>query len=164
MNGVFSRETKEKIIEIYNSLFDSVIVDQGRVFMQSSRDIIDTRNCQESINLVTGLDSYTSAVNLQDLIEYSSFPGTKARVNLNIQYSRSNISGNSAEIYSYHTIFDAFEYTEDRNLVLPGIIETVGDNLIRLEYLGGTIRLFPLSQRITECIINNCTVIYGNFR
>lgn len=161
--GVFSDRTKEKIVEAYSSIFDSIVVSQGEVFMQSPRSVIDTKTCQESISLVTGLDSYTSAINLQDLIEYSSSPGTKARVNLNIQYSKVNSSGSDVAVYSYHTIFDAFKYTEDRDLVLPGIVEVIGDNLIRLEYLGGTIRLFPISLSITECIINNCTVIYGNF-
>ena len=131
--------------------------------MKSPKRVMDTEKCQESLDLVRGLDSYTTSLDLRDLIEYSSQPKTMARTTLSIRYSKIDSLGTGAKIYSYHTIFKAFEYDESRNLILPNIIEVIGNNLIRLEYFGGTIRLFPISPSITECIINDCTVIYGNF-
>lgn len=163
LSRVLTEETKEKIIESYSSIFDSIRIGQDEVYMKSPKIVMNTEECQESLDLVMGLDSYTVSLDLRDLIEYSSQPKTMARTTLSIRYSKINSGGNDASIYSYHTIFKAFEYDENRNLILPDIIEVIGNNLIRVEYLGGTIRLFPISPSITECIINDCTVIYGNF-
>lgn len=161
--GVLGDETKATIRDMYCSIFDFTNAVPSEAFMNSTKSVINISECQESIDLVCGLDSYTDTVSIRELIEYSSYPRTTGKVNLSIRYSKLNNDETNAIVYNYNTIFKAFEYTEDRELVLEDLVEIIDDNLIRLEYLGGIIRLFPISSRITECIINNCTVIYGNF-
>ena len=120
-----------------------------------------TSECQESINIIKGVDSYTNSLDLSELIEYSSYPGVSCRLDLSIKYSK--VENSIVSVYDYFTIIKAFEYDKDRNLVIEDTIEDIGD-LIRIEYFNGTLRLFPKSPKISECIINDCTVIYGKFR
>ena len=90
-----------------------------------------------------------------------------ARLDISIKYSKLNDERTEASINNYFTTFKAFEYDVNRNLIMENTIEIINDNtgdLVKIEYFNGIIRLFPLSPRITECIINDCTVIYGKFR
>ncbi len=163
--GELDSETKARISEAYSEIFDSNMTASEEVcFMGSSKSVMNTSEGQESIDLIKGFDSYTNSLNIGELIEYSSYPRISGRVDLSIQYSK--INGNDVRIYNYFTTFKAFEYDRDRNLTIENMIEIIKDteDLIRIEYLGGTIRLFPISSRISECIINDCTVIYGKFR
>lgn len=166
--GNLSSETKDRITEVYTSIFDdSMIAHEEVCFLGSSKNVMKTSECQESIDIIKGPDSYTSSLSLCELIEYSSYPKTSARVDMSIKYSKLNDEMNEASIYTYFTSFKAFEYDRDRNLGIENMIEVISDtteDLIRIEYLGGIVRLFPVSPRITECIINDCTVIYGKFR
>lgn len=166
--GDLSSETKERITEAYTSIFDDSMIAQEEVcFMGSSKSVMRTSECQESINIIKGPDSYTSSLSLCELIEYSSYPKVSARVDMSVKYSKLTNDLSDASIYTYFTTFKAFEYDRDRNVDLENMVEIINDDtedLVRIEYLGGIIRLFPVSPRITECIINDCTVIYGKFR
>jgi hypothetical protein len=166
--GDISSEEKEYITEVYSSIFDNTMTAKEEVcFMGSSKSVMNTSEGQESIDLITGLDSYTSSLSLCELIEYSSYPRISARVDISIKYSKLNNDMSEASIYNYFTTFKAFGYNKDRKLEIENMVEIISDNtedLIRIEYLGGIIKLFPVSPRITECIINDCTVIYGKFR
>lgn len=166
--GKLSENTKSEISEAYENIFDTseVAASEEVCFLGSSKRIMNTSECQESIDLIKGYDSYTFSLNLKDLIEYSSYPGTTAKVRLSLRYSKINSEGTEASIYSYYTTFSAFEYTSNSELIIENMIEIIKDteDLIRIEYLDGTLQLFPVSQRISECIINDCTIIYGKFR
>lgn len=166
--GDLSSETKERITEAYTSIFDDSMIAQEEVcFMGSSKSVMRTSECQESIDIIKGPDSYTPSLSLCELIEYSSYPKVSARVDMSVKYSKLTNDLSDASIYTYFTTFKAFEYDRDRNVDLENMVEIISDDtedLVRIEYLGGIIRLFPVSPRITECIINDCTVIYGKFR
>lgn len=166
--GDLNDETRERVFEFYENLFDATEGAHEEVcFMGSSKDVINTSDCQESISLVKGFDSYTNSVDLNDLIEYSSYPGTSARVDISIRYSKINDEESVAYIYNYFTTFKAFWYNENRELIIEDTIETISDDtddLVRIEYLGGIIKVFPVSPMVSECIINDCTIIYGNLR
>lgn len=166
--GDLSSETKERITEAYTSIFDDSMIAREEVcFMGSSKSVMRTSECQESIDIIKGPDSYTSSLSLCELIEYSSYPKVSARVDMSVKYSKLTNDLSDASIYTYFTTFKAFEYDRDRNIDLENMVEIISDDtedLVRIEYLGGIIRLFPVSPRITECIINDCTVIYGKFR
>ena len=166
--GDLSSETKELITEAYTDIFDDTMTAREEVcFLGSSKNVMRTSECQESIDMIKGLDSYTSSLSLCELIEYSSYPRTSARVDMSVRYSKLNNEMNEASVYNYFTTFKAFEYDRNRNLELENTIEIINDgteDLVRIEYLGGIVRLFSVSPKITECIINDCTVIYGKFR
>ena len=133
--------------------------------MKSAKTIRDLSLTENSIDLIKGLDSYTNSVSLKELIEYSSTPNLTGKVDLSIQYSKK--VGGTYKIYNYDTSFCAFKYNDNRNLDIENSIEIIedgGENLIQLEYLSGVIKVLPLSTKITECIINNCTIIYGQLR
>ena len=159
-------EVRNKITEMYEEKFDSE-EPQDSHFLVSLKNPINTSECLESIDIIKGYDSYTSSLSLCELIEYSSNPGISARVDLSIRYSKIDSSGIYATVYNYFTMFKAFEYSRDGNLNVENTVEIINDesnDLIRIEYLGGIIRLFPISDTISECIINDCTIVYGKFR
>lgn len=166
--GDLDPEVKTLIDDMYAEKFDSsgISSEEGICFSESTRDPMDTSECQESINIIKGFDSYTSSLSLCELMEYSSNPGTTARVDLSIRYSKINSDGMSANVYNYFTTFEAFRYDSERNLISENMIESIKSGtteLIRIEYFGGIIRLFPVSDMISEYIINDCTIIYGKF-
>ena len=133
--------------------------------MKSSKTLRDLSVTENSIDLIKGLDSYTNSVSLKELIEYSSTPNLTGKVDLSIQYSKK--VGGTYKIYNYDTSFCAFKYNNNRDLDIENSIEIIEDgdeNLIQIEYLSGTIKILPISAKITECIINNCTIIYGQLR
>lgn len=159
-------EVRNKITEMYEDKFDSE-EPQDSHFLVSLKNPMNTSECLESIDIIKGYDSYTSSLSLCELIEYSSNPGISARVDLSIRYSKIDSSGIHATVYNYFTMFKAFEYSRDGNLNVENTVEIINDesnDLIRIEYLGGIIRLFPISDTISECIINDCTIVYGKFR
>lgn len=165
--GELDESTKELIDSKYYELgLDPSDASNTVRYMISPKSALDTSECQKSINVILGTDSYTNSLNLFDLINYSSYPGTTCRIDLSVRYSKLNSYGNSADIYNYFTNIEAFKYDEDRNLNVENIIEIIGDTeeLVRIEYFNGTLRLFPVSPKVTECIINDCTVVYGKFR
>lgn len=163
-----SEETKNTIEEMYSDSFDQGTVASEEVcFLKSLKDALNTSKYQESIDLVKGYDSYTNSLSLIELIEYSPYPGTTGRIDLSIKYSKVSSDNTSVSVYNYFTMFKAFEYSNGGVLYIDDTIEIIhdtSDDLIRVEYLGGTIRLFPISHKISECIIDNCTLVYGNLR
>lgn len=67
---------------------------------------------------------------------------------------------------NYKTTFSAFNYRYQENdggLVLESEdwIKVIGDDEIQVEFIEGILKALPLSNDVSECIISNCTVIYG---
>ena len=168
ITGEIDERTAMLISDKYYEIFDTnTDANEEICFLRSSKNTLDTSEYQVPVDLIKGYDSYTNSVNICELIEYSSYPRTTGRVDLSIKYSKINLDTNIATVYNYSTIFKAFEYDNNRELSIENTVEIISDgneDLIRIEYFGGTIRLFPVSDKISECIINECTVIYGNFR
>ena len=163
--GTLDSSVKAQIDAAYSEIFDSSLTaSEEMCFLESTKNVMDTSKCQESIDIIKGSDSYTSGLSLRELIEYSSYPGISARLDMSIKYSVLGSNLEDPTIYTYFTTIDAFRYDNDRNLILEDTVENIGDDLIRLEYFGGVVKLFPISPQISECIINDCTIIYGNFR
>jgi len=155
--GDLSRETKELIDEKYKELFgDSLNADEELRFLSSTNNIAD-KEIEESIDLIKSFDSYTNTVNLNELINYSTDAYINCRVDLTILYSIRGV------IYNYNTMFTAFDYNAHQILNIYNTIENI-NNYVQLEYINGTIKVIPISQEVNECIINNCTIIYGKFR
>ena len=103
--------------------------------------VLDFVEFENSITFDLLSDSeYTSIVNLSDI------KGTYGMAEVCIKYS---IGDN---IKSYNTIIDIFG---------GNVIEEI-DDVVVLEYIGKVLKAIPKSNTISECIINNCRVTYGN--
>lgn len=155
--GKLDRETIERVDDKYRELFgDGLNAGEELSFLSSTNSLME-KESQESIDLIKGFDSYTNTVSLNELISYSTEPGLNCRVDLTILYSK------DGEIYNHNTMFTAFDYSEHQLLNIYNTIENI-NNLVQLEYINGVIKVIPISQEVNECIINNCTVIYGKFK
>ena len=105
-------------------------------------------------------DSYTNIVSLSNLKSLNISTGVEAKVDLEIQYSLSN---SSYGIFNHHTVFSAFECIEKGGAIITNsynFIELV-NNKVQIEYIDDIIRVLPISDDVTECIISNCIVTYG---
>ena len=155
--GDLDRETQELVNRKYIELFgDGLNSSEELRFLSSTNNIAD-KEIEESIDLIKSFDSYTNTVDLNELINYSTEAYINCRVDLTILYSISGI------IYNYNTMFTAFDYNANQVLNIYNTIENI-NNRVQLEYINGTIKVIPTSQEVNECIINNCTVIYGKFK
>lgn len=155
--GDLDRETVERVNRKYIELFgDNLNAGEELRFLSSTNGIAD-REIEESIDLIKSFDSYTNTVSLNELINYSTDPYINCRVDLTVLYSK------EGTIYNYNTMFTAFDYNAHGTLNVYNTIEDI-NGLVQLEYINGVIKVIPMSQEVNECIINNCTVIYGKFK
>jgi hypothetical protein len=155
--GDLDRETKDLIDKKYIELFgDGLKANEELRFLSSTNNISD-KEIIESMDLIKSFDSYTNTVDLNELINYSTDAYINCRVDLTILYSINGV------IYNYNTMFTAFDYNAHQVLNMYNTIETI-NNRIQLEYINGTIKVIPTSQEVNECIINNCTAIYGKLK
>lgn len=155
--GELKKETIEEVDKKYIELFgDNSDATEEINFLLSTNNLADTE-IEASIDLIKGFDSYTNTVSLNELINYSTKSGTSGRVSLTVLYSIQDT------IRSHNTMFEAFNYDSLQNLQIENMIEDI-DGLVQLEYINGVIKVIPISKDVDECIINNCTVIYGRIK
>ena len=154
--GDLSSRAGELVKEKYSELFGTDLNASEELRFLSSTNRVPDRVLEESIDLIKSFDSYTNTVSLNELINYSTDANLTCRVDLTILYSTEET------IYNYNTMFTAFDYNSDKVLNIYNTIEDI-NNLIQLEYINGIIKVIPTSKTVNECIINNCTAIYGKF-
>ena len=104
-------------------------------------------------------DVYTDSLSIINLISPTKL--YKAKVDLGIQYVK-NLNSSGTKIYNYRTSFSAINKEEIKNdLLSGGWIEDI-NNDVQIEYISGVVKVSPISSEVTECIISNCTLTYGN--
>lgn len=124
--------------------------------MYSSSEItFDLINYTVSLDLIDW-DEYTNTVSLVKIANFFQKPGIEAKVDLSIKY---NIDG---VISAQDISFKGFEYNDDSELQREDFITTLED--VQLEYINGEVRLVPVNDNISECVISNCLVSYGNIK
>ena len=133
-------------------------------FFNDSKSEIDFLN--ESNNLAVlvdhNSDTYTNSVDIRSILSGKICENniTSAKVDLSVQFSKQ--LDNSTVVITHDTTFEGFSIMNGK-LVMPNFTETIGEDVL-VEFVGGIIRVFPQNDRVVECIINNCSVIYGNFK
>lgn len=142
----------------YEKILEEMTGQEINLFSTSTRGI-DLVSGKQTIDVVSiNGDSYTNMISLVPLKEHIISEGISAKVDLMIAYVSSG-----SPLYHY-TTFQAFSYEKGKNgevgLVEEPWIEDVGED-VRVEYVNGILRVLPLTSKITECIISNCTVEYG---
>lgn len=126
----------------------------------SSKSEFDFLNESNSIAVLVGYnsDTYTNSVDIKSVLSGKICENnvSSLKVDLSIQYTK------GGSIVNHDTTFQGFKI-ENEKLVMSNFIENVMED-ITIEYLNGIIRVFPASSNVGECIISNCSVIYGNFK
>lgn len=156
--GDLYSDTEELVNRKYIELFGDGLNAGEELGFLSSTNSIQEKESEVSIDLIKSFDSYTNTVSLNELINYSTEAYISCRVDLTVLYSKSD-----GIIYNHNTKFTAFDYGPTQTLNIYNTIENI-DSLVQLEYINGVIKVIPTSQEVNECIINNCTVIYGKLR
>lgn len=122
----------------------------------SSKVSIDLLEGTISFNMIKS-DEYTNIVNLVGL-EGGLRGGMSCQVEMSVHYTL------DGSVHGETLTFTAFECSEDSetvNINRENFVTTLGN--VSVEYLDGIIRAVPVTEEIDECIINSCTVTYGNF-
>ncbi len=153
--GSLTRGTANIVRNKYIELFGTGELDAGEElkFLSGTNSVPD-RVFEVSIDLIKSFDSYTNTVSLNELINYSTDADLTCKVDLTVLYSKNGV------IYNHHTTFTAFDYDSNNALNIYNTVEDIS-NSVQLEYINGIIKVIPISRDVDECIINNCTVIYG---
>lgn len=124
----------------------------------SSKGIINILESSREVNLVENKsDIYTDTLDLRSIFFGETLSeDIKNKIDLSIQYT---ILGDK-KIYSTDICFSGF-FFKNSKLVSNDFIRKINEDII-VEYLNGIIRVIPNSDKVLECIINNCTITYGN--
>ena len=139
----------ERINELYATHIGKGNSTSGPVGLYSADPLEDTM----VLSLISPT-TYTDTVDLNGVIENISYPGITSKLDISIDYS------DGEKIFSITESFEPFRYLDTGDLFVPEIFITLED--IRVDYIDGVIRVFPIKQEITECIISDCTITYGN--
>lgn len=152
----------KEISNTYKELFGDMAtkIDEINIYNAATRtiNITDEIYCIDLISY--GSDVYTDTVSLVPFISNSSKSNITCSADITIQYSK---SGN---IYNHDTTLLAFSFEKEGNnevsdkLSMDNYIEDINGD-VRLEYINGTIRVFPNNENITECILSSCSIRYG---
>lgn len=144
-------EADKAITERASSIFG----DQTNYSKASSNNLgeysVDTYDSSFVIELVSGT-TYTDTVYVKDLIMKVGKSGVSAKMDISYMYS---IGGS---IFSGMQSIQAFRYNE--SLIIQDVIMTLGD--VQMEYIGGTLRIYPVSVGVDEVVINDCIMTVGN--
>lgn len=128
----------------------------GEIYLyNSSKKVIDILEGSDLINLIEyNSDIYTNTVDISAVLSKRVCNNdTSVKVDLSVQYSKNSV------IYNQDITFEGFSIEEDK-LISQNFSQEINNEVI-VEYLNGIVRVIPISQDIIECIISNCTVIYG---
>ena len=131
----------------------------GEIYLyNSSKEVIDILEGNNLINLIEyNSDVYTNSLDLKTILsEKVCNNTTSVKVDLSIQYSKKSV------VYNHNITFEGF-IVNNNKLVSQDFSQDLNGEIVT-EYLGGVVRVIPISSEILECIISNCTVIYGNLR
>ena len=112
---------------------------------------VNTYDSNLVIELVSGT-TYTDTVYVKDWIMKLGKSGVSAKMDISYMYS----IGDS--IFSGMQSIQAFRYNE--NLIIQDVMMTLGD--VQMEYIGGTLKIYPVSVGVDEVVINDCIMIVGN--
>ena len=166
------KRIKTSLEQLFSNLTDSdkenienMIKTNEVYLLNNSKGSIDFLDMSNTCLLIDyDSDIYTNILDLKKLINKKPIKeNTTLKVDLSIQYSKRNeeIDKFSGEIFTYNfdITFSGIEI-KDGKVIYKNFINEQND--IRIEYLNGIIQLIPLSSDITECIISNCLVTYGN--
>lgn len=161
-------EYLKKIYNLYNNMNSSEIY-----LYSTSKNVVDILNNSITIDVIPyNSDIYTNTLDLVGLMNYYISPEISAKIDLGIQYSKSEtryekdqnnelITVTEEKLYSKETTFSInLSNNQEGKLISSDYIEEIGTDIV-IEYINNIIRVIPKTVNIDECIISNCTVTYG---
>ena len=145
----------EEITEMIDNQFNEIGIDnlELRSFGQYASDIKTGTRVLELISDTM----YTDTLDFNDFQEKVVEHGVSCLAEVSVSYTIR--VGNSSKNNKKTFIFKPFSYND--SVIVPNIIVGIS-NEVQAEYLNGVLRVIPKDSRIEECIIDSCTVTYGN--
>lgn len=150
--------SEDEIETLYEKIFGAM-KEKEISFYSIQKEVIDILDGSVVFDLIKyGSAEYTDTVSLGEVLRLPHAPTEYGRIDLGIQYTKLGEDG-TFKIYCKETTFTAFTS-------IGGVIEVnnlVGDlnNEVQFELINEVIKVSPLTNDISECIISNCTLTYG---
>ena len=150
---------EDKVKRLYEKLFGAM-KEQEVSFYSLPKKVININDGSVLVDLVhIGSTEYTDTVSLGEVLKFPVAPVESGRVDVGIQYSKDR------NIYCVEKSYAAFKYQDADDgsygsMQVNNIIDKINDD-VQIEIIDGDIKVSPLNNDVNECIINNCTVIYG---
>ncbi len=116
----------------------------------------DLSTNSQVVDLMSGTE-YTDTINISDWVYASGKKSVKAKLDISFMYSK---GGN---VFCGSQSLDAFYYNEmypDLFLIHKDQIIRLGD--IQIEYVNYVLKIYPISNEISEVIFNDCIMTIGN--
>lgn len=159
---IISRKDLENVsspvIGVFNDIYGDQKGESELMINRSTKSVIDV--VEDSVTILAidseNTSTYTNILNLNDLINRVNTPGISAKVDATFLYSINNIIGGGNVTFQAFSINDEGEVEKD-NLVFDK--ETV-----IVEYVNGILRIFPLSEEVSECILSDVVITYGRIK
>lgn len=151
-------DKKDEIEILYEKIFGAM-KEREISFYSIQKEVIDILDGSVVFDLIKyGSAEYTDTVSLGEVLKLPHAPTEYGRIDLGIQYTKLG-DDDTFKIYCKETTFTAFT-TIDGTLVINELVGDL-DNEIQFEFINGVIKVSPLINDISECIISNCTLTYG---
>lgn len=157
----------ETILEFeseYKDILNMKNTDNEIYLYSASNRVIDILNNTVSIDMIScDSDIYTDIIDLKNIIKIFPKSNLSMKIDLSVLYSK------NGKIYNYDTTINGINYniedTKDSTVSIKNnpIIENINSDIF-IEYTDLIIKVLPTSNLISECIINNCTITYGNLK
>ena len=125
-------------------------------YIVSSRNLINSSSTIDLLSLSENSTDYTNILNLNELLEKegNKFVMENYSIGLDVIYTKDNYK------QSGKLIFEPFSVDNKGNLTYYTFNGNI-NNDVNVEVKNGCIRLFPVNDKVTECLIYHCYLIYG---
>lgn len=158
----FSAEDMDAINDKFAELFGLQNEVNDTYFFRSTKSLLDLSNSSVTFNLFnndTGI--YINSLNFSGLINHAVTSKISAVCTITVCYS-----DKSGMLVERDFSFKIFEYKKENSeikLETENFISKILND-VQIEYFNNELRVLPLKDTITECIIENCTITYGNLQ
>lgn len=134
------------------------MINSNEIFLlNNSKSTVDFLSVSNTITTeLIDNNTYTDTVDIKPILSDKVFKNKTIRLDITVKYSINDA------IYNYDITVKAFNINNETGKIeYNNIIQSIGKDLIRLEFLNGIIKIFPLSNTVEDCIISNCLITYG---
>lgn len=152
----------ESISSTVDNLYNDIFGDQkGKRELKINRSSKNRIDIVDNVITIIALDSeksstYTNTFDLTDLLNHSNIKNLSSKVDVTYFYSIDN------NIYGGDITFNSFEINENNELVKNNLI--FDKNHVIIEYINGVIKIYPNNKNVSECVLNDIVITYGNIK
>lgn len=163
-NDFISNKTWSDLLDTVENNDKDIIekmINSNEIFLlNNSKSVVDFLSDNTITTELIEPNTYTDTVDLKPILSEKLSKNKGFKLDISIKYSINEGNPDLDGIYCYDTTINGISFNKEK-VEFNNFIQTIGNNQVKLEYLKGIIKVFPLSDKIKDCIISNCLITYG---